>query len=64
MFSTYEESVLEAANDEGNLSYANAQRLLGEHSQTLEDIYADNNGVDPVALDARNAQALLHWLGY
>jgi hypothetical protein len=30
----------------------------------MEDVYADNNGVSWVALDARNAEALLAWLGY
>ena len=64
MFTTYEESVIDAADDNGNLSYKDAQRLLGEHSCSLEDTYEDNHGVDPVALDERNAEALLNWLGY
>ena len=64
MFCTYEESVIAAADDNGNLSYADAQRLLDEHSSSLEDTYADNHGVCPVALDERNAEALLNWLGY
>ena len=64
MFTTYEESVLACANDDGNLSYADAQRLLGEHGSSIEDTYADNHGVCPVFLDERNAEALLNWLGY
>ena len=64
MFTTYEESVLACANDDGNLSYADAQRLLGEHSSSLDELYEDNHGVDPVALDERKAEALLNWLGY
>ena len=64
MFLSYEDSVLEAADDDGNLSYAQAQRLLAEHGETLDAIYEDNHGVSWVALDARNAQALLNWLGY
>jgi hypothetical protein len=64
MFLTYEDSVLEAANEDGNLSYGDAARLLSDHGATLENVYEDSNGVDPVALDARNAEALLAWLGY
>lgn len=64
MFLSYEDSVLEAADDDGNLSYAQAQRLLAEHGETLDAIYEDNHGVSWVALDARNAEALLAWLGY
>jgi len=64
MFTTYEESVIACANEDGNLSYKDAQQLLGEHSCSLEDTYEDNHGVCPVFLDARNAQALLNWLGY
>lgn len=60
----YEDSVLDAADENGNLSYNDAQRLLNEHGFTLDDVYAENNGVSWVALDERNAEALLHWLGY
>jgi hypothetical protein len=61
---TYEDSVWEAADDNGNLSHADAEQLLAEHGFTLEDVYADNHDVSWVALDARNAEALLAWLGY
>ena len=61
---TYEDSVWEASDDNGNLSHADAVRLLADHGFTLEDVYADNHDVSWVALDARNAQALLNWLGY
>jgi hypothetical protein len=64
VFFTYEESVLDAADEDGNLSRADAVQLLKEHSFTLDDIYADNHGVSWVALDERNAEALLAWLGY
>ncbi len=64
MFCTYEDSVLEAADDAGNLSTADAVKLLKEHGATLDDLYEDNHGVSWVALDARNAEALLAWLGY
>ena len=62
---SYEDSVMAAANPEsGNLSHADAERLMAEHGFTLDDIYADNHGVSWVALDERNAEALLAWLGY
>ncbi len=61
---TYEDSVLDAADENGNLSRSDASRLLSEHGFTLDDLYADNHGVSWVALDARNAEALLCWLGY
>ena len=64
MFCTYEDSVLDAADDNGNLSHADAQKLLREHGFSLDDIYEDNHGVSWVALDERNAEALLAWLGY
>jgi hypothetical protein len=64
MFFSYEDSVLDAANDAGNLSLADTRKLLSEHGFTLDDVYADPHGVDPVALDEFNAEALLHWLGY
>ena len=61
---TYEDSVLSAADEDGNLTHNDATRLLTDHGFTMEDVYADNNGVSWVALDARNAEALLAWLGY
>lgn len=64
MYCTFEDSVLDCADENGNLNYADAQRLLKEHGFTLDDIYAENNGVSWVALDERNAEALLCWLGY
>lgn len=63
-FCTYEDSVLHAADDDGNLSRADACQLLEEHGFTLEDVYADSHGVSWVQLDARNAEAMLAWLGY
>lgn len=64
MYCTYEDSVLDVADDDGNLNRTDAVKLLAEHGFTLDDIYADNHGVSWVALDARNAEALLAWLGY
>ena len=61
---TYEESVLSFADEAGNLTHADASKLLADHGQTMEDFYADNHGVSWLHLDARNAEALLAWLGY
>ena len=63
-FLTYEDSVLDHADEDGNLSRGDAVKLLSDHGFTLDDIYEDNHGVSWVALDARNAEALLAWLGY
>ena len=64
MYCSYEDSVLAAADDNGNLSHADASHLLREHGFTLDDLYEDNHDVSWVALDERNAEALLAWLGY
>jgi hypothetical protein len=64
MTCTYAESVLDFTDHHGNLSHGDATRLLADHGFTLDDLYADNHGVSWVALDERNAEALLAWLGY
>jgi hypothetical protein len=64
MYITFEDSVIDAADDNGNLSYNDAQRLLKSHGFTIDDLYENNNGVSWVALDERNAEAILAWLGY
>ena len=64
MHCTYEESVLDHADHLGNLSRGDAVQLLTDHGFNLDDIYADNHGVSWAALDQRNAEALLAWLGY
>jgi len=64
MYTCYEESVIDAADHHGNLSFADAKRLLGDHGFTISDLYEDDHGACPVALDSRNAEALLFWLGY
>lgn len=61
---TYEESVLDAADDQGNLSRTDAAKLLAHHGFTLDNLYEDDHGVSWVHLDQRNAEALLAWLGY
>ena len=64
MFISYEDSVLEAADENGNLSLRNAINLLEEHGFTMDDVYEDPGDVSLIALDERNAIALLNWLGY
>jgi hypothetical protein len=64
MFCTYEDSVLDAADENGNLSPADAIKLFADHSERFDGIYEDNRGISWVALDERNAEALLAWLGY
>lgn len=61
---TYEESVLSYADMAGNLTHADAAQLLGDHGFSMDDVYDDNHDVSWVHLDARNAEALLAWLGY
>ena len=55
---TYEESVLEAADDAGFLTSKDAKRILREHN-----IPAINAWVD-LGDDATDAQKLLNYLGY
>jgi len=64
MFLSYEDSVIDAANENGNLSLADAVKLFVEHGERFDHIYEDNRGISWVALDERNAEALLAWLGY
>ena len=61
---TYEDSVLDHADEAGNLSSGDAVKLLSDHGFTLSDLYADNHGVSWSHLGDRNAEALLAWLGY
>lgn len=64
MYCTFEDSVLDCTDENGNLSYADASKLLREHGFTVDDLYEDNHGVSWVALDEKNAEAILAWLGY
>ena len=63
MFTT-EDFVLSLADEDDNLSGKDAARLLAEHGFTMDDVYADPGDISHFHLDARNAQALLAWLGY
>jgi hypothetical protein len=61
---TYEDSVLDHADHNGNLSAGDAAKLLADHSFTWDDVRATSHGVSWVHLKAGNAAALLAWLGY
>jgi len=61
---SYEDSVQAYADEQGNLSRADASKLLADHGFSMDDVYEDNHGVSWAHLDARNAEALLAWLGY
>lgn len=64
MYTSYEDSVLAHADEDGNLNRNDTIKLLSDHGFSLDDVYEDNHGVSWVHLDARNADALLAWLGY
>jgi hypothetical protein len=61
---SYEDSVLDHADQAGNLSTADATHLLREHGCTLGDLYEDSHGLNDARLRELNAEALLAWLGY
>lgn len=59
MFCTYEESVLEAADDSGNLTGADAARLVEDHGLLPSAAVAELG-----ATGWLSAETLLEWLGY
>ncbi len=64
MFTCFEDSVIASSDENDNLSAKDAARLLAEHGFTLDDVYAEPGEISHYSLDARNAHALLAWLGY
>lgn len=65
MYTSYEESVLDHADEHGNLSYADATKLLADHGFTWQDLYDDNFGiVHWPKIQACHAETLLACLGY
>ena len=60
----YEDSVLDHADEAGNLSQGDALKLLSDHGFSWGDVHSDNHEVSWVHLEDRNAEALLAWLGY
>jgi hypothetical protein len=63
-YPSFEDSVLDHADHEGNLSTGDATKLLEDHGFTWDDVHACNNEVSWSHLEAGNAEALLAWLGY
>jgi hypothetical protein len=61
---TYEDSVLDHADEAGNLSTGDAFKLLADHGFSWGDVHSDNHEVSWSHLEERNAEALLAWLGY
>ena len=59
MSDCYADSVLLNTDADGLLSVGDAMRLLAEHSTTLYEMEQDG-----FAANCRDAQAILHWLGY
>jgi hypothetical protein len=64
MFTSYEESVIDHADEDGNLTDSDASRLLKEHGFSWWHVLADAHGINLEALSNNNAEALLAWLGY
>ena len=61
---TYRLSVLDFTDHNGNLTSADATKVLADHGFTWDDVHACNNGVSWSHLEDNNAEALLAWLGY
>jgi hypothetical protein len=59
MLYTYEDSVLDAADEDGNLSAVDAARLVEDHSLLPSDAIGELGAVHWL-----NAETLLNWLGY
>jgi hypothetical protein len=64
MFTCFEDSVIASSDENDNLSAKDAARLLAEHGFTMDDVYENPQDISHFHLDARNAHALLAWLGY
>ena len=59
MYESYEDSVSAHTDCEGLLSVADAKQLMADHNTSLYEM--EQNGF---FANCRDAQALLHWLGY
>ena len=59
MYESYEDSVLANVDCGGLLSVADAKQLMADHNTSLYEM--EQNGF---FANCRDAQALLHWLGY
>jgi len=61
MYESYEDAVLDAANDDGNLTEAQALKLFADHGSDLKE-WLDS--VDAELLGRYSAEGMLSWLGY
>jgi hypothetical protein len=61
MYESYEDAVLDAADDDGNLTEAQALKLFADHSSDLKE-WLDS--VDAELLGRYSAEGMLSWLGY
>lgn len=65
MYTSFEDSVLDHADEHGNLSYADATQLLNDHSVTWADLYNDQWALSQWSkIQACHAETLLAVLGY
>ena len=64
-YESFEQSVLDHADEHGNLTYSEATRLLKMHKTTWEEAYNDVFGFTHwPRMQACHAQTLLEFLGY
>lgn len=61
MYTSYDDSVLDSADDDGNLSEALARKLFADHSADLGEWL---ESVDAELLGRWSAEGMLSWLGY
>ena len=59
-FNSYEQSVIDAADEFGFLSPGDARKLVSDHQVRWEDWVAER----PMAAGLCEVRPLLHWLGY
>ena len=59
-FNSYEQSVIDAADEFGFLSPGDARKLVSDHQVTWESWVAER----PIAAGLCEVRPLLHWLGY
>lgn len=60
MYTSFEDSVLDAADEQGNLSKEDALQLVYEHSMDWSEWVKSC----PMGTNQRDAEAILSWLGY
>jgi hypothetical protein len=64
-YDSFEQSVLDHADEHGNLTYSEATHLLKMHNTTWKDAYSDVFGFTHwPRMQSCHAQTLLEFLGY